>query len=176
MLVIAGIFIVNQDRIVYHISYNWLVKEINLYFPQWLMEMAILLQGNNVQVAVAKTISNAPCVLRPELEQLVEKLKRQPEAIEPYMEFLGQFRLSYVQSAMKMLYAISEAGNGDSQEQIRIMIRRNEKLMDKAEKIVNERKMAGISLTGYLPQITISFQMMVNMTVFMMVFLTEMNI
>lgn len=176
VLIAIGIFLGNQHRIAYRISYNWLVKEINLRFPQWLMEMALLLQGNNVQVAIAKTVSGAPTVLQEELETLVRKLKAQPEAMEPYMEFLEMFQLSYVQSAMKMLYAISESGTGDSQEQIQIMVRRNEKLLDQAEKILNERKLAGINAIGYLPQITISFQMMVNMMVFMMIFLTKMSI
>ena len=43
-------------------------------------------------------------------------------------------------------------------------------------KILNERKLAGITTIGYLPQITISFEMMINMAVFMMVFLTKMSI
>lgn len=172
----VGMFLGNQHRIAYRISYNWLVKEINLRFPQWLMEMALLLQGNNVQVAIAKTIPEAPAVLRPELEKMVERLKEQPEAMAPYMEFLEQFQLSYIQSAMKMLYSIAESGAGDSQEQIQIMVRRNEKLLDQSEKIWNERKLAGINTIGYLPQITISFQMMVNMLVFMIVFLARMSI
>lgn len=163
-------------RLSYRICYNWLVKEINLRFPQWLMELALLLQGNNVQVAISKTVTEAPTVLRPELEKMIEKLKEQPESMEPYMEFLNMFQLSYVQSAMKMLYAISESGNGDSQEQIQVMVQRNEKLLDQAEKILNERKLAGITTAGYLPQITISFEMMINMAVFMMVFLTKMSI
>lgn len=173
---IITVFVGNQHRVAYRISYNWLVKEINLRFPQWLMEMALLLQGNNVQVAIAKTVSEAPAVLRPELRKMIRKLKVQPEALEPYMEFLDMFQLSYVQSAMKMLYAISESGSGDSQEQIQVMVRRNEKLLDQSEKILNERKMAGINAVGYFPQITISFQMMVNMVVFLMVFLTKMSI
>lgn len=166
----------NRYKLSYRISYNWLVKEINLRFPQWLMELALLLQGNNVQVAITKTVAEAPMVLKPELEKMIQSLKEQPESIEPYMEFLKMFQLSYVQSAMKMLYAISESGNGDSQEQIQVMVQRNEKLLDQAEKILNERKLAGIHTIGYLPQITISFEMMVNMTVFMMVFLTKMSI
>ena len=175
-MIVIGIFLENQHRIAYRISYNWLVKEINLRFPQWLMEMALLLQGNNVQVAIAKTVSGAPAVLQQELEEMVKKLKEQPESMKPYMEFLEQFQLSYVQSAMKMLYAISESGTGDSQEQIQIMVRRNEKLLDQAEKILNERKLAGINAVGYFPQITISFQMMINMMVFMIVFFTKMSV
>ena len=176
LMAAIGLFVINQGKIAYRISYNWLVKEINLRFPQWLIEMALLLQGNNVQVAIAKTVSDAPAVLQPELQKMIKKLKKQPEAMEPYMEFLEQFQMSYVQSAMKMMYAISEAGHGDSQEQVKIMVQRNGKLMDKAEKILNERSLAGISAVGYFPQITISLQMMVNMVVFMMVFLGKMSI
>lgn len=172
-MVAAAILMLNQYKIAYRLSYEGIVKEVSLYFPQWLMEMALLLQGNNVQVAIAKTVPEAPVVLRSELKNLVKKLKEQPESIEPYMEFLSEFQLSYVQSAMKMLYAISETGTGDTQEQINVLVRRNGKLLDKSEKILNERNLSGITITGYLPQITISFQMMINMAVFMMVFLTR---
>ncbi len=175
-MAVIAIFVLNQYKIAYRISYEGVVKEISLRFPQWLMEMALLMQGNNVQVAIAKTVLEAPAVLRPELQKLVKNLKKQPEAIEPYMEFLERFQLSYVQSAMKMLYAISETGTGDTQEQIRVLVKRNGKLLDKSEKTLNERNLAGITLTGYLPQITISFQMMINMVVFMMVFLTRVGV
>lgn len=172
----AGIFLLNQHRIGYRIAYDKVVQEINRVFPGWLMEMALLLQGNNVQVSIEKTIDHAPAVLRSDLQKLSDRLKRTPDAIEPYLEFLGMFELSAVLSSMKMLYAISESGNGDAQSQIRILVQRNSKMMDKAEKLSNEKSLAGINGIFYLPQVTVSFQTMVNMVVFMLMFLGQMKL
>lgn len=175
VLGIIGIFLLNQHRIGYRIAYDKVVQEINRVFPAWLMEMALLLQGNNVQVSIEKTIDHAPAVLKNDLQKLSDSLKRTPDAIEPYLEFLGMFELSAVLSSMKMLYAISESGTGNAQSQVRILVQRNSKMMDKAEKISNERSLAGVNGIFYLPQVTVSFQTMANMVVFMMVFLGQMK-
>lgn len=176
ILTVVGAILLNQHKMGYRVAYDKVVREINRVFPSWLMEMALLLQGNNVQVSIEKTIEHAPSVLKGELQKLSDKLKRKPDAVEPYLDFLGMFGLSSVQSSMKMLYAISESGSGDAQSQIRILVQRNSKMLDKSEKISNERNLAGINGVFYLPQVTVSFQTMVNMVVFMMVFLGELNI
>ncbi len=49
-------------------------------------------------------------------------------------------------------------------------------MLDKAEKLSNEKSLAGISSIFYLPQVTVSFQTMVNMVVFMIVFLQQLTI
>lgn len=172
----VGVLLLNQHKIGYRIAFDKVVREINRVFPGWLMEMALLLQANNVQVSIEKTIEHAPLVLRSELQKLSDQLKRTPDAIGPYMEFLGVFELSAVLSSMKMLYAISESGNGDAQSQIRILVQRNGKMMDKAEKLSNEKSLAGINGIFYLPQVTVSLQTMANMVVFMLVFLSQMKL
>ncbi len=172
----AGIFAFNQHKLGYNVAYGKVVREINRVFPSWLMEMALLLQGNNVQVSIEKTVDHAPAILKGELQRLSDSLKRKPDALEPYLDFLGMFQLSSVQSSMKMLYAISESGSGDAQAQIRILVQRNSKLLDKAEKMANEKSLAGISGIFYLPQVTVSLQTMANMAVFMLVFLGQLRI
>lgn len=173
---VVGLLLLNQHKIGYRIAFDKVVREINRVFPGWLMEMALLLQGNNVQVSIEKTIEHAPIVLRSELQKLSDQLKRTPDAIEPYLEFLGMFELSAVLSSMKMLYAISESGNGDAQSQIRILVQRNSKMMDKAEKLSNEKSLAGINGIFYLPQVTVSLQTVANMVVFMLMFLGQMKL
>lgn len=171
-----GLLLLNQHKIGYRLAYDKVVQEINRVFPGWLMEMALLLQGNNVQVSIEKTIEHAPAVLKGELQRLSDSLKSRPDAIEPYLSFLEMFHLSSVQSAMKMLYTISESGNGDAQAQIQILVQRNSKMLDKSEKLTNEKSLAGINSIFYLPQVTVSFQTIVNMVVFMVVFLGQLKI
>ena len=77
---------------------------------------------------------------------------------------------------MKMLDAISESGTGDAQSQITVLVQRNSKLMDKAEKLLNEKSLTGMNGIFYLPQVTVSLQTIVNMVVFMLVFLGQMQI
>ena len=48
--------------------------------------------------------------------------------------------------------------------------------MDKAEKLSNEKSLAGINGIFYLPQVTVSLQTIVNMVVFMMMFLGQMRL
>lgn len=175
-LLAAGILMLNQHRFGYRTAYDVLVQEINQAFPGWLMNMALLLQANNVQVSISKTIPYAPVVLQADLKKLTERLKENPDSAEPYLEFLSMFKLSSVQSAMKMLYAISESGTGDAQTQINVLVQRNSKLLDKAEKLQNEKSLAGMNGIFYLPQVTVSFQTMVNMVVFMLVFLGRMTL
>lgn len=171
-----GVILMNQHKMGYRLAYDKVVKEINRVFPAWLMEMALLMQGNNVQVSIEKTIEHAPAILKEELQNLSDNLKRKPDAIDPYLNFLKMFQLSSVQSSMKMLYAISESGSGDAQSQIQILVQRNSKMLDKSEKLSNEKSLAGISSIFYLPQITVSFQTMINMVVFMMVFLKQLKL
>lgn len=174
--ILLGFLFLNQHRIGYRTAYDVVVREINQAFPGWLMNMALLLQANNVQVSIAKTIPYAPAVLRKDLETLVEGLKKNPDSVEPYLAFLNMFKLSSVQSAMKMLYAISESGTGDAKTQITVLVQRNSKLLDKAEKMQNEKSLAGMNGIFYLPQVAVSFQTMTNMVVFMLVFLGRMTL
>lgn len=170
----VGLLVLNQHKIGYRTAYDKIVMEINQAFPGWLMNMALLLQANNVQVSIEKTISYAPAILKKDLKNLVDSLRKSPDSVEPYLEFLSMFKLSSVQSAMKMLYAISESGIGDAQTQITVLVQRNSKLLDKAEKLANEKSLAGMNGIFYLPQVTVSIQTMVNMVVFMLVFLGQM--
>lgn len=172
----AGCVLMNQHKMGYRLAYDKVVREINRVFPAWLMEMALLMQGNNVQVSIEKTIEHAPGILKEELQKPSDSLKSKPDAIEPYLDFLKMFQLSSVQSSMKMLYAISESGSGDAQSQIQVLVKRNSKMLDKSEKISNEKSLAGINSIFYLPQVTVSFQTMINMVVFMVVFLGQMKL
>ncbi len=140
-------------------------KEIEIAFPQWLMELALLLQGNNVQVAISKTLDTAPVVLRPELKKLVEGFERDTHSIVPYNEFLKTFDLPEIKSAMRMLYSITATGTGNIDEQITDLIKKQNVLMDRAEKISNEESLAGFSTLTMVPMLFCIVKSLVDMTI-----------
>ena len=155
----------------HRIMKKYVTKEIEKEFPGWLMQLSLLLQTENVQVSLYKSYDNAPEVLKPALKELVEALKEAPECMEPYIGFLRDYPLPEIHSAMKMLYSISEGSGGDAGVQIADIIRRNQRLMDRAERMKGEDAVAGMYGLFLAPQITAGVKLCVDMLLLMGVYL-----
>ncbi len=140
-------------------------KGLQILFPRWLMDVSLLLQSENVQMAIFKSYEDAPELLKPELKLLNERLRLHPTDMEPYLAFLQDFPLPEVQSTMKMLYSISEGTGGNAKSQIQDIIRRNQVLLDKAERIKNEDALAGMYALFLAPQLTGAAKLLVDMLV-----------
>lgn len=144
--VVVVLFFLNQHKIGHSLAMKKVAREIEKQFPNWLMEVALLLQTDNVQMAIRKSMDSAPEVLVYALEDLIYQLEEDPNAIEPYHRFLKEYRNPDVQSAMKMLYALSSGNAGDVTKQVEELIDRNNAMMDKAEKLEQEDKIAGMKV------------------------------
>lgn len=153
-----------------------LKRGIEQAFPQWLMDISLLLQTENVQVALYKTKEKAPRVLQPAIGELLQQLERNPESIVPYQNFLKEFGLSDVQSAMRMLYALSNGGYGNGEGQMRQIMQRNQEFLDKSERAKNEDALAGFYVLFLTPALTGAGKMLIDMTVFLVVFLARAGI
>lgn len=135
--------------------------------------MSLLLQSENVQVAMFKSYEDAPAVLKPALRDFLEELREKPASMEPYLHFLGAFTLPEVRSSMKMLYSLSEGTGGDASFQIADIIRRNQLMMDKAQKMKNEDSLAGMYALFLAPQLTGGGKIIVDMLVLMVLYLGQ---
>lgn len=141
------------------------MREFQKVFPRWLMDVSLLLQSENVQVALMKSYEDAPELIKPELEKMLEELRLHPTEIEPYLSFLQDFSLPEIQSAMKMLYSVSEGTGGNASSQIADIIRRNQVLQDKAEKLKNEDAVGGLYALFLAPQMTGAVKLLADMLV-----------
>jgi len=164
------------DRMGERVLKRKLGREIEKRFPEWLMEVSLLLQSENVQVAIFKSYEGAPEVLKPALRQFILELQQNPANIGPYLQFLKEFTLPEVRSTMKMLYSLSEGSGGDADAQIADMIHRNQLLMDKAEKIKNEDRMAGMYLLFLAPQVTAGCKLLVDMMLLLFLYMGQMSV
>ena len=162
-----------QHRIAYSLNRKAIKKEIEMKFPRWLMEIALRLQTDSVQVSIADSIATAPLVLRPELFKLQTELEKNPTKIEPYLDFMKEFQSSEIQSSMKMLYSISAGQGGDSKTQIADIIRRNNQMLDKVEKQSNEDSMVKLISLMMAPQVSASVKLIIDMVVFFVVFMAS---
>ena len=161
------------DRMGKRIAYKSVSREIEKQFPNWLMEVSLLLQTENVPVAVQKSFEMAPRILQPALSNFILDLKEKPESMEPYMNFLSEFGMPEVASSMKMLYSISSGTGGDARLQIADIIRRNQMLYDKAQKLANEDSLAGMQIMFLAPQLTGGVKMVVDMILLLVLYLGQ---
>lgn len=155
-----------QHKLDYSLTRKKLIREIEQSFPEWLMEMSLLLQSDSVQVSLYRSFDNAPEVLKPELENMYEKLKEDPTSIAPYLEFMEEFEIRGIQSAMKMLYSISAGTGGSSDSQIMDMLRRNHAMLDDVERKTDEESMASMYLLFGLPALAGGAKLLLDMAVF----------
>lgn len=171
-----SIFLLNQHKIGHYLLKKNLAKELEKAFPQWLMELSLLLQVDNVQVAIANTTHRAPAILRPALRKFQDGIGNNPESVNPYLDFLKEFSLPQIQAAMKMLYAISAGNSGSEHEQLEELIARNQQLMNRSELLMDEDSMAGMYLLFLLPAVAGAMKLICDMTVFLITFLGQVTV
>lgn len=147
----------------YKTAYKVTLREIEKAFPDWLLNMALLLQTENVHVSLMKSIDDAPAVLKEELEKLNSQIEKQPDQIDPYIHFMEPFQVPDITSAMKMLYSMAEYGSGDVRKQIQGLVQRNFTLMDKAQRMRSEDFLAGMGAMVLIPMITGTVKMLTDM-------------
>ncbi len=170
---LCTIFLFYQHKIGHSLAKKNLKREIEKAFPHWLMELSLLLQLDNVQVSIAKTVTHAPGVLRPALEELLMQMEKTPESATPYLDFLKEFAGPQMQAAMKMLYALSMGNSGNEREQLEELIARNQNLMKQAEALLQEDTLAGMYLLFLAPSLAGGMKLMVDMTLFLFAFFTQ---
>ncbi len=161
------------QKLNHRVMKKYVTKEIEKEFPYWLMQLSLLLQTENVQVSLYKSYDSAPKVLKPALRELIDGLKTSPDSIEPYIGFLANYTLPEIHSAMKMLYSISEGSGGDAGVQIADIIRRNQRLMDRSERMKNEDAVAGMYGLFLAPQITAGVKLCVDMLLLLAVYMGD---
>lgn len=173
--IVFALFAFFKPQMNYKSAKRALETEISVKFPQWLMEISLQLQSENVQMAVFNSISTAPTVLKPELIKLKEKLAKTPESVLPYLEFMQDFDVPEIQSSMKMLYSISAGTGGDSGKQIAEIIRRNNMMLDKSEKNAFENVLAGLYGLFLAPQLAGGAKLLTDMIIFFVVFMGQLQ-
>lgn len=170
---LIAVFLLFQHRIGYNIASKDVTQELYLTLPQWLMNMALLLQNNNVQVSIAKSINGAPEVLREELYRLTERLEEAPDQLSSYTEFCSRFDVPETQSCMKMLHAIAESGTGSAKTQIHNLLHRVSEMQNVTDRIQDENIAFKMKMIFSYPVMAATVKLLADMT-YGMVFVFQM--
>ena len=161
-------FMLIQHKIGYNMAKKDVNDELYIELPQWLMEMALLLQNNNVQVSITKSIQEAPPLLKRELFTLMERLQETPDRLYSYTDFCKKFDVPEVQSTMKMLHAISENGTGNATIQINNLIQRVHEMQNIADNIRNKNISFKMKMIFTYPVLAATIKLLVDMTIGML--------
>lgn len=165
LCILIAAFMLMQHRIGYNLAKKDVSSEMYLALPQWLMEIALLLQNNNVHVAIAKSMEQAPVVLQYELKMLMQRLNEQPDKLSSYTDFCKNFDIPEVQSCMKMLHAISEFGTGDVAVQINNLIQRVNEMQNMADKLRNDSVAFKAKMIFSYPVLAATVKLLIDLTV-----------
>lgn len=161
----------NQHRIGRALMEKTLSREIKYAFPNWLLDLVLLLQSENVQVALQKSREYVPGVLRKELFLLTERLQMQPESSEPYHMFLKGFAIPEIHSAMGILFSLSIGNSGNADKQISELVDKNLELLDITETQMLKKSAAGMYVLFLVPVLTASFKLVADLMVLMFQFM-----
>ena len=127
------LFCFKQHQIGRALQRKTLIKEIKYAFPKWLLDLVLILQSENVYMALQKSLEHVPGVLRKEVQNLVERLEMEPKSSVPYHMFLEEFHLPEIHSAMGVLYGLSIGNSANMDKQIGELVEKNLALLDVAE-------------------------------------------
>lgn len=170
ILLLVNLFFFQQHKVGQNLARKNLVREIKYAFPNWLLDLVLLLQSENVQVALQKSKEHVPGVLKQELCLLTERLEMEPEASEPYHMFLKAFAIPEVHSAMGILYSLSIGNSGNADKQISELVEKNLELLDITETELLKSSSSGMYVLFLLPVIVAAFKLIVDMVFLMLEF------
>lgn len=162
--ILLGVFLLMQHRFSYRMYMRDVQNALYLAFPEWMMDIALLLQTNNVQVAIAKSAQRAEPILQEELRQLGERIAENPGDVKSYTDFCALFQIPEITSCMKMLYSISESGSGDAERQISNLIGQVHKLQEKQTEVKNESIAFSMRMIFFYPVAATSVKLLIDMT------------
>lgn len=154
ILIVSNIY-----NISYFAFYAQIKSELAAGVPEWVFDVVLLLQRENVQVAILKSIDNAPPVLKHELYSLQQKIIDAPADPNSYLTFLDRFEIDGVEDAMRTLYSISQ-GTGSAQN-IGTIAETNMRMLSEAEKRRIERDNAFSTVYIYFPILPCVFVLLV---------------
>lgn len=147
------------------------VRHIKKEFPVWLRNVVLNMSTENVFVAMEKAAKNCSVVLRSELEKALAEVEKTPGSMKAYQSFLENFKIPEIKNVFLMFYSFSEFGTKEAEGQMNSLIKRNKKLAEQSERLINEDSLGIFGLYMLCPMILAAAKMLMDMWVFVQQFL-----
>lgn len=152
-----------------------LEREIQKAFPDWLRGLSISLQTKTVRVAIRDSLAEAPYILRSYIVDMMKKFDEGDYTIAPYVEFAEEFKIKEVSSAMRALYSFNKASREESEQQINLLIKRNNEMLAKSEVLRNEDVTSICGFMVMMPMMIGCIKLVVDMILMFGSFMSQMG-
>lgn len=127
------------------------LRKLKYEFPIWLRQIQVLLQNNNVQHSLEKSLSTAPAIMQSELEELIRELKLDATNSNAYLDFMKEYEIYEISRAMKLLYRYHMVGAEESYHQFQRMLEATGKWLRAERKNRNESLILTLNWIGIIP-------------------------
>lgn len=161
----------NQDRLGKKIQERRITEEIQRAFPNWLLDLILLLQSENVRMAMERSVERAPEILKEEILELCRKIDDNPDSGQVYQSFLHDFHLPQVHALMSVLYSLASGNSVSSETQLIDLMKIAHEMQDLSSGHRLKEKSSSLYLLFLAPVLTASFKMLVDMSICLLGFL-----
>ena len=88
---------------------------------------------------------------------------------------MHDFNIPEITATLRMFYAISSGTGADTQSQINNIVKKNSVLADKSEKFAFDNSLSGLQALFLMPQLSGGVKLLIDMSVFFHVFMSNMS-
>ena len=154
---------------------NSILHEVKKMFPTWMRNLVLLLQTDNVHVAIRKSYDDCPAILKPELRRLINNIAADPVSMKPFSSFLKDFDVPTLKLSVNYLYSMANMGSEGGTNQLDYLIEQNSKLSIVEEDIRNDEKLGGFSILVYMPMLLAVVKLCIDLVLLIGQFMGQMG-
>lgn len=170
--IVVAVFLLLKRKLSYNKKKKTIERELLKEFPIWMRDVAILLNNMVVVRAVRSSLRTAAPILKPFIRDFLKEEEKDPVSIKPYLNFLGNYNVSELSTAVKTLYSIRILSAEDSQRQINDLVKRNQELLANAEQLRHQDSIGSVTMISMLPMVILSFKLIIDMGVMLLQFMS----
>lgn len=145
-------------RHIYRVRYQFKKHqaEMLMQFSIWLRSLEVLLDYYTVPQAIEQSISNAPSLMRYQLQELTKSLDVDPMRKETYVNFMSEIEDTNIEKTMYHLYRYAVIGTNEATFQLTNMIKQNTGNLHKQRQNMFDQKLLFYSWFGLIPMLIVS--------------------
>lgn len=165
-----------KHKIGYAARQKILQKELIKAFPEWMLEVALRMEGKNVENALEESYENAPAIIRFYLGRMLAELKQHPAEGDAYFRFADDLQVPEITNSMKLLYAMSKGIVAGGEEQMKELIERNYRMDEQAADFRLEKRRSILYGCSLLPSLFGAGCMILNMSLLLVGFMANLKV
>lgn len=157
-------------------SYSSAIRRtMSKMFPEWLRNVLLYLQTDNVHMSIRKSYDACPNVLKAEVESFIYDIENDPIGDTPYKNFLQGYNLPQLKLSANYLYSIALFGAEDINTQLNYLVEQNHKLVLTSETQRNEDTLAIFTMLMLAPMLLAVAKLMLDLILFVSIFMTQLS-